>query len=138
MPGSGQKLRPQKMSLLKIFRQHTGSQLNPARKEVAGTIVNYCTVLLDMLSLMEYVKDAHVHNLMSLCSRRNCKGSPMCLNMMGEQGWQATLVDSHWHDIEDPELDRRTPVRLVYSDIQYNNYIGGFVCLLNAMLSMDS
>ena len=42
--------------------------------------------------------------------RRNCKGSPRCLNFIGERSWLGKIEDSQWHDIEDPETERRKPV----------------------------
>ncbi|KAI0234833.1 Ubiquitin carboxyl-terminal hydrolase 48 [Lamellibrachia satsuma] len=39
--------------------------------------------------------------------RRNCKGNPFCLLGLGERDWLCEIDDSNWHDIDDPEVERR-------------------------------
>lgn len=43
-------------------------------------------------------------------SRRNCSGNPRCLSGLGERAWIQDVKDSAWHDIEDPNSERRTEV----------------------------
>ncbi|EEC14611.1 ubiquitin specific protease, putative, partial [Ixodes scapularis] len=42
--------------------------------------------------------------------RRNCSGNPRCLSGLGERAWIQDVKDSAWHDIEDPNSERRTEV----------------------------
>ncbi|XP_060076420.1 ubiquitin carboxyl-terminal hydrolase 48-like [Ylistrum balloti] len=39
--------------------------------------------------------------------KRNCKGNPHCLNCIGERVWFGEIDESSWHDIEDPNAERR-------------------------------
>ena len=40
---------------------------------------------------------------------RNCKGNPYCLNGLGEKVWFGEIEDRNWHDVEDPDEERRKP-----------------------------
>ena len=48
--------------------------------------------------------------LFFLVSRRNCKGNPHCLTGMGEREWMGDIADDSWHDVEDPNTERRKDV----------------------------
>lgn len=39
--------------------------------------------------------------------KRNCKGNPLCLNSIGERVWFGKIDDDNWHQIEDPNYERR-------------------------------
>ncbi|VDI64157.1 ubiquitin carboxyl-terminal hydrolase 48 [Mytilus galloprovincialis] len=39
--------------------------------------------------------------------KRNCKGNPLCLNAIGERVWFGKIDDDDWHQIEDPNYERR-------------------------------
>ncbi|XP_013383086.1 ubiquitin carboxyl-terminal hydrolase 48 isoform X2 [Lingula anatina] len=62
--------------------------------------------------------------------RRNCKGNPNCLNCLGEREWLGEIDDSNWHDIEDPETERR----------KENAFVGlknlGATCYVNTYLQV--
>ena len=45
-------------------------------------------------------------------SRRNCKGNPNCLVGLGEKEWLGDITDDRWHEVDDPNLERREKVRL--------------------------
>ena len=39
--------------------------------------------------------------------KRNCKGNPFCLNCIGEKVWFGDISEETWHDIDDPNEERR-------------------------------
>ncbi|XP_076315892.1 ubiquitin carboxyl-terminal hydrolase 48-like [Tachypleus tridentatus] len=39
--------------------------------------------------------------------RRNCKGNPRCLVGLGERNWLQDIADEDWHEIDDPNSERR-------------------------------
>ena len=45
--------------------------------------------------------------------RKNCKGNPHCLVGLGERKWFAEIDDSAWHNIENPNDERREKVRKI-------------------------
>ena len=65
---------------------------------------------------LEHIKIAYRLNLPHCtpggCSR-NCKGNPYCLNGLGEKVWFGDIEDKTWHDVEDPEEERRKPSAFV-------------------------
>ncbi|XP_071502708.1 ubiquitin carboxyl-terminal hydrolase 48-like [Diadema antillarum] len=68
----------------------------------------------------EDVNDGHVKtvyriNLPSCSSscRRNCRGNPNCLVNLGEKDWLKEISDDHWHQIDDPEEEKRKEDELV-------------------------
>ncbi|OWF55603.1 ubiquitin carboxyl-terminal hydrolase 48-like [Mizuhopecten yessoensis] len=58
----------------------------------------------------EHVEIAYRFNLKrckaQIC-KRNCKGNPHCLNCIGERVWFGEIDENSWHDIEDPNSERR-------------------------------
>lgn len=44
-----------------------------------------------------------------LC-RRNCKGNPNCLVGIGEQVWLGEIDENTFHNIDDPNSERREKV----------------------------
>lgn len=62
--------------------------------------------------------------------RRNCSGNPRCLSGLGERAWIQDVKDSAWHDIEDPNSERRTE----------GSFVGlknlGATCYLNSFLQV--
>ena len=44
------------------------------------------------------------------CCRRNCKGNPKCINALGESKWFTEIDETVWHEIDDPENERREKV----------------------------
>ncbi|XP_074654774.1 ubiquitin carboxyl-terminal hydrolase 48-like [Tubulanus polymorphus] len=63
-------------------------------------------------------------------NRRNCRGNPKCLLGIGERDWLQDRPDSSWHDIEDPELERRSQ----------GSFVGlknlGATCYVNTLLQV--
>jgi ubiquitin carboxyl-terminal hydrolase 48 len=65
------------------------------------------------------IKEAHLQSAYRLnlkwCDhtgqRRNCKGNPQCLIGLGEKEWLGEIADENWHDIEDPNNERRKKVQ---------------------------
>lgn len=61
---------------------------------------------------LEHIRTAYRLNLPHCkpggCNR-NCKGNPYCLNGLGEKVWFGEIEDKNWHDVEDPEVERRKP-----------------------------
>nr|XP_006811923.1 PREDICTED: ubiquitin carboxyl-terminal hydrolase 48-like [Saccoglossus kowalevskii] len=62
--------------------------------------------------------------------RRNCKGNPNCLNGLGENLWLGEIDDDSWHEIEDPNNERR----------QEGSFVGlknlGATCYVNTLLQV--
>ncbi|XP_077998127.1 ubiquitin carboxyl-terminal hydrolase 48-like [Glandiceps talaboti] len=62
--------------------------------------------------------------------RRNCKGNPRCLVGMGENLWLGEIDDESWHEIEDPNLERRSE----------DSFVGlknlGATCYVNTLLQV--
>lgn len=60
--------------------------------------------------ILEHVLAAYRLNLkpcrIGTC-KRNCKGNPLCLNALGERVWFGKIDDDNWHQIEDPNYERR-------------------------------
>lgn len=58
--------------------------------------------------------------------RRNCRGNPNCLVGIGEQAWLGEIDENAFHNIDDPNSERRDKVLLL-------NYlhIMQFVCSLS-------
>lgn len=44
--------------------------------------------------------------------RRNCKGNPNCLVAIGEQAWLGEIDENTFHNIDDPNSERRDKVYL--------------------------
>lgn len=44
--------------------------------------------------------------------RRNCKGNPNCLVAIGEQAWLGEIDENAFHNIDDPNSERRDKVCL--------------------------
>lgn len=42
--------------------------------------------------------------------RRNCKGNPNCLVGIGEQAWLGEIDENTFHNIDDPNSERRDKV----------------------------
>ena len=65
---------------------------------------------------LEHIRVAYRLNL-PFCTpggcSRNCKGNPHCLNGLGEKVWFGEIEDKTWHDVEDPEEERRKPTAFV-------------------------
>ena len=82
---------------------------------------------------LEHIRTAYRLNLPKCkpggCSR-NCKGNPYCLNGLGEKVWFSEIEDRNWHDVEDPETERRKP----------NMFVGlknlGATCYVNTFLQL--
>lgn len=45
-----------------------------------------------------------------LSPRRNCKGNPNCLVGIGEQSWLGEIDENAFHNIDDPNSERRDKV----------------------------
>lgn len=45
-----------------------------------------------------------------LAHRRNCKGNPNCLVGIGEQSWLGEIDENAFHNIDDPNSERRDKV----------------------------
>lgn len=62
--------------------------------------------------------------------RRNCSGNPRCLSGLGERAWIQEVKDSAWHDIDDPNSERR----------KKGSFVGlknlGATCYLNSFLQV--
>ncbi|XP_048741097.1 ubiquitin carboxyl-terminal hydrolase 48-like [Ostrea edulis] len=62
--------------------------------------------------------------------KRNCKGNPFCINCIGERKWFGEINDDSWHDIEDPNNERR----------QGQDFVGlknlGNTCYVNTFLQL--
>ncbi|KAK3608096.1 hypothetical protein CHS0354_004752 [Potamilus streckersoni] len=59
---------------------------------------------------VQHIKTAYHLDLkpckLGIC-KRNCKGNPFCLNSIGERVWFGEIDDRNWHDVDDPESERR-------------------------------
>lgn len=81
----------------------------------------------------EHISTAYKLNLkpckLGAC-KRNCKGNPFCLNCIGERKWFGEINDDSWHDIEDPNNERR----------QGQDFVGlknlGNTCYVNTFLQL--
>lgn len=49
---------------------------------------------------------------MTCFCRRNCKGNPNCLVGIGEQAWLGDIDENAFHNIDDPNSERRDKVFL--------------------------
>lgn len=49
--------------------------------------------------------------------RRNCKGNPNCLVAIGEQAWLGEIDENTFHNIDDPNSERRDKVFFLSSRI---------------------
>ncbi|XP_077385618.1 ubiquitin carboxyl-terminal hydrolase 48 isoform X2 [Festucalex cinctus] len=62
--------------------------------------------------------------------RRNCKGNPNCLVGIGEQGWLGEIDENSFHNIDDPNSERRDK----------NTFVGltnlGATCYVNTFLQV--
>ncbi|XP_070561679.1 ubiquitin carboxyl-terminal hydrolase 48-like isoform X2 [Ptychodera flava] len=62
--------------------------------------------------------------------RRNCKGNPNCLMGLGESLWLGEIDDDSWHEIEDPNTERRVD----------GSFVGlknlGATCYVNTLLQV--
>lgn len=82
---------------------------------------------------IEHVKYAYHLNLqpcgVATC-KRNCRGNPFCLNGIGERMWLCQIDERKWHDIEDPNHERRS----------LNSFAGlknlGATCYVNTFLQL--
>ncbi len=45
--------------------------------------------------------------------RRNCKGNPNCLVGIGEQSWLGEIDENAFHNVDDPNSERRDKVRWI-------------------------
>lgn len=50
--------------------------------------------------------------IMTCFCRRNCKGNPNCLVGIGEQAWLGEIDENAFHNIDDPNSERRDKVFL--------------------------
>ncbi|KAJ8301407.1 hypothetical protein KUTeg_020394 [Tegillarca granosa] len=82
---------------------------------------------------LEHVRTAYRLNVKPCkpgSCRRNCKTNPYCLNAIGERSWFTERNDDSWHDIEDPNEQRRAD----------NTYAGlknlGATCYVNTFLQL--
>lgn len=50
--------------------------------------------------------------IMTWFCRRNCKGNPNCLVGIGEQAWLGEIDENAFHNIDDPNSERRDKVFL--------------------------
>ena len=50
--------------------------------------------------------------IMTSFCRRNCKGNPNCLVGIGEQAWLGEIDENAFHNIDDPNSERRDKVFL--------------------------
>ncbi|XP_061187615.1 ubiquitin carboxyl-terminal hydrolase 48-like [Saccostrea echinata] len=81
----------------------------------------------------EHIRTAYKLNLkpckLGAC-KRNCKGNPFCINCIGERKWFGEINDDSWHDIEDPNNERR----------QGQDFVGlknlGNTCYVNTFLQL--
>ena len=64
------------------------------------------------------------------CFSRNCKGNPHCLVGLGEKEWFEEIDEKSWHDLDDPEKERR----------QKGAFVGlknlGATCYVNTFLQV--
>ncbi|GAB1608056.1 hypothetical protein Ahia01_001089700 [Argonauta hians] len=82
---------------------------------------------------LEHVKCAYHLNLepckLGKC-KRNCRGNPLCLNSIGERVWLRQIDERKWHDIGDPNNERRHP----------DSFVGlknlGATCYVNTFLQL--
>nr|XP_032824287.1 ubiquitin carboxyl-terminal hydrolase 48 isoform X1 [Petromyzon marinus] len=86
----------------------------------------------------EAVGPAHLHLAYRLalppCAsggpRRNCKGNPNCLVGLGEQAWLGDLNEEAFHQVDDPDTERRAK----------NSFVGlknlGATCYVNTFLQV--
>ncbi|XP_022090230.1 ubiquitin carboxyl-terminal hydrolase 48-like isoform X3 [Acanthaster planci] len=62
--------------------------------------------------------------------RQNCKGNPNCLVGLGEKEWLCDIKDERWHEVEDPNLERRAE----------DSFVGlknlGATCYVNTFLQV--
>lgn len=82
---------------------------------------------------LEHVKYAYHINLQACeagTCKRNCRGNPFCLNGIGERMWLGQIDERKWHDIEDPNHERRS----------LNSFVGlknlGATCYVNTFLQL--
>ncbi|CAH1775543.1 unnamed protein product [Owenia fusiformis] len=72
----------------------------------------------------------HIPHCKQGSCRRNCKGNPHCLGGLGEKEWLGEIDDSNWHDLEDPNNERR----------KEGSFVGlknlGATCYVNTLLQV--
>lgn len=71
--------------------------------------------------------------IMTSFSRRNCKGNPNCLVGIGEQAWLGEIDENAFHNIDDPNSERRDKVFFCISSTQYKLFV---TCLLSHVISL--